>query len=144
MLRSKDSVSIIMEYLARDSIYLQTKTGGALYEESVRKYCGQILEELAYLHEEGIVHRDLKCSNILLDDSNNCKLSDFGISKDGVQALSGCKTDCSSTYWMSPEYITSMVYGWKADIGLSVAQYWKCLTKIHRIMNLVCMLHCIK
>ena len=116
MLQDKESVSIIMGYLARGSIYLQIKTGGALYEESVRKYCGQILEGLAYLHEEGIVHRDLKCSNILLDNSNNCKLSDFGISKDGVQALSGCKTDCGSPYWMSPECITCMVYGWKADI----------------------------
>ena len=64
------------------------------------------------------MHRDLKCANILLDDCGNCKLADFGISKfsESLRSLSGAKTDCGTPYWMSPETIKNVKYGWKSDI----------------------------
>ena len=116
MLEDKQLVSIIMEYAPRGNIYSLIKTIGAVCEKSVREYCRQILEGLAYLHNKGIVHRNLKCSNILLDDSWNCKLSNFGILKEAVQSFSGCNTDCGTPYWMSPESITGKNYGFEADI----------------------------
>ena len=79
--QDKYSISIFMEYAEGGTIRELILNKGALQEKVVSKYCQQILKGLAYLHESKIVHRDLKCANILLDSYNNCKLTDFGISK---------------------------------------------------------------
>ena len=118
MVENSDSVSLFMEFMKGGSIYNLISKQGALCEKEVSKYCQQILEGIAYLHDSGIVHRDLKCANILLDDYGNCKLADFGISKyaENIRSMSGCGTYCGTPYWMSPEIISGQKYGWKTDI----------------------------
>ena len=54
---------------------------GALDLNTVFYYTCQILEGVSYLHEEKVIHRDIKGKNILLDPSVGIKLADFGISK---------------------------------------------------------------
>ena len=117
-LQENDSISILMEYAKGGTIHKLIKSKGALSEKKVSKYSKHILEGMAYLHENRIAHRDLKCANILLGDSDTCKLSDFGLSKNAqdVRSMSGCKTDCGSVYWMSPESFKGEKYGWKCDI----------------------------
>ena len=107
-----------MEYAGGGTIHDLILNQGALQESEVSRYCQQILKGLVYLHENKIVHRDLKCANILLDDCNNCKLTDFGISKhtDDIRSLSGCGTYCGTIYWMSPESIQREKYGKRSDI----------------------------
>ena len=114
----KESVSILMEYAKGGTLRKLISDKGALCEKDVSKYCQQILEGLVYVHEMKVIHRDLKCANVLLDDFCNCKLADFGISKDAenVRSMSGAETDCGSVYWKSPECIEGIKYGWKSDI----------------------------
>ena len=118
MLRDDSSISLLMEYVPGGTISDLISEKGPLGEEEVRKYSQQILEGLGYLHGNQIVHRDLKCSNILLDENNNCKLADFGTSKhaENIRSLSGCDTLCGTVHWMSPECIKSEKYGSKSDI----------------------------
>ena len=118
MVESSDSISLFMEFMVGGSIYNLISKQGCLREEEVSKYCRQILEGMEYLHNNGIVHRDLKCANILLDNQNNCKLADFGISKhtESIKSMSGCNTFCGTPYWISPEIILGQKYGWKTDI----------------------------
>ena len=133
--QDKDSLSIFVEYAKGGTIRKLISEKGALCEKVVSKYSQQILEGLVYLHENGIMHRDLKCANILLDDCGNCKLADFGISKfsESLRSRSGAGTDCGSPNWMSPETIKGEKYGWNLIFGHSVAQCWRCLTENHRI-----------
>ena len=49
-----------------------------LDEAQAKKYTGQLLEGLQYLHQKEIIHRDIKCRNILMDDNGDIKLADFG------------------------------------------------------------------
>lgn len=118
MIRDNNSFSLLMEYAKGGSVRKLIKNQGALQERDVSKFCQQILKGVKYLHERQIVHRDIKCDNILLDEYNNCKLADFGISKlaDNVRLMSGCGTFCGTVYWMSPEVIQCENYGTKSDI----------------------------
>ena len=63
------------------SVYQHLRDIGALNEILARKYTRQILEGVAYLHDNRIVHRDIKGANILRDSFGNVKLADFGASK---------------------------------------------------------------
>ena len=73
---------------------------------------------MAYIHEKGIIHRDIRCAKILLDESNICKLVDFGILKhtENIQSILGGTTIIGAPNWMSPEVIKGEEYGWKSDI----------------------------
>lgn len=118
MLKDRDSVSIFMEYAKRGTIRDLIVNEGSLPEKYIGKFSGQILQGLKYLHGEHVVHRDLKCANVLLDEYNNCKLADFGLSKyaDDISSTAGCKTDCGTIYWMSPESLSTQKYGNRSDI----------------------------
>ena len=67
--------------LTQGSVYQHLRDLGALNEILARKYTRQILEGVAYLHDNRIVHRDIKGANILRDSFGNVKLADFGASK---------------------------------------------------------------
>ena len=79
--RKELSISIFLEYISGGSIGSCLKRHGKFDEDIVRSLTRQTLSGLEYLHREGILHRDLKADNILLDEWGTCKISDFGISK---------------------------------------------------------------
>ena len=74
-------MSIFLEYISGGSVGSCLRKHGAFDEPVVRSLTRQTLSGLEYLHREGILHRDLKADNILLDVDGTCKISDFGISK---------------------------------------------------------------
>lgn len=79
--RKEMSISIFLEYIPGGSIGSCLRKHGKFDEPIVRSLTRQTLSGLEYLHREGILHRDLKADNILLDRTGTCKISDFGISK---------------------------------------------------------------
>ena len=78
--KDKEHLNIFLEYVSGDSLEKIYKTF-PLNENIVRVYTKQILEGLEYLHANNVIHRDIKCANILLDVKGVCKLADFGSSK---------------------------------------------------------------
>lgn len=70
-----------MEYMPGGSISSMLKQYGAFQESVIRKFTGQVVQGLHYLHQKGVIHRDIKGGNILSDGSGNVKLADFGASK---------------------------------------------------------------
>ncbi|KAG8097896.1 hypothetical protein GUJ93_ZPchr0013g36683 [Zizania palustris] len=87
-----------------------------LQDSQVSAYTRQILNGLVYLHERNVVHRDIKCANILVDVNGSVKLADFGLAKEmsKINMLRSCK---GSVYWMAPEVVDpKKTYGPQADI----------------------------
>ena len=89
-----------MEYVPRSLKYLINHFGG-VSEQLAKNYGHQILKGLNYLHMKNIVHRDLKCANILIDNDGTCKLSDFGASLK-LQSDDVSNELTGSPYWMAP------------------------------------------
>lgn len=116
--RKEYSISIFLEYISGGSIGSCYRKHGKFEENLVSSLTKQTLEGLAYLHHEGVLHRDLKADNILLDIDGTCKISDFGISKktDNIYGNDKSNNMQGSVFWMAPEVVQGQGYSAKVDI----------------------------
>ncbi|KAK0290637.1 mitogen-activated protein kinase kinase kinase [Friedmanniomyces endolithicus] len=105
--RKEFSISIFLEYIPGGSVGSCLRKHGKFEEPVVSSLTRQTLNGLAYLHSEGILHRDLKSDNLLLDLDGTCKISDFGISKRSANPYNNDITNSmqGSVFWMAPEVI---------------------------------------
>lgn len=105
-MKKMSSLYIILEYAAHGSLknILATRENHCLTELETRGYIRQTVEGLAYLHDQNIIHRDIKAANLLLDIHNVVKLADFGVS---TKANKTAMTLAGSLNWMAPEIITN-------------------------------------
>ncbi|KAI9777692.1 MAG: hypothetical protein M1839_008611 [Geoglossum umbratile] len=118
--RKDYSISIFLEYISGGSVGSCLRKHGKFEESVVRSLTRQTLDGLAYLHREGILHRDLKADNILLDLDGTCKISDFGISKktDNIYGNDVTNSMQGSVFWMAPEVIRSQGQGYSAKVDI--------------------------
>jgi serine/threonine protein kinase len=120
---------IAMEYLDGVDMHTMVKTKGRLSIEEVRTILGPVAEALDYAHRQGVVHRDVKSSNIIVTESGRPVLMDFGI----AHAVSGTKLTRTGTVigtpeYMSPEQADGREVDARSDVyGLGVVLY-ECLT----------------
>ncbi|RAL15469.1 putative MAP kinase kinase kinase (Bck1) [Aspergillus homomorphus CBS 101889] len=114
------SISIYLEYISGGSIGSCLRKHGKFEESVVKSLTHQTLSGLAYLHDQGILHRDLKADNILLDLDGTCKISDFGISKktDNIYGNDSTNSMQGSVFWMAPEVIQSQGQGYSAKVDI--------------------------
>uniref|UniRef100_A0A8D0D7D4 non-specific serine/threonine protein kinase n=1 Tax=Sander lucioperca TaxID=283035 RepID=A0A8D0D7D4_SANLU len=113
---------ILIEFCAGgavDAIMLELER--PLTEPQIRVVCRQTLEALSYLHENKVIHRDLKAGNILLSLDGEVKLADFGVSAKNTKTLQRRDSFIGTPYWMAPEVVMCETskdrpYDFKADI----------------------------
>ncbi|KNZ74803.1 Serine/threonine-protein kinase cek1 [Termitomyces sp. J132] len=82
--QSKENLYLVMEYLNGGDCAALIKSIGCLPEEWTRNYIAEVVLGLEYLHQRGVVHRDLKPDNLLIDQHGHLKLTDFGLSRIGL------------------------------------------------------------
>eukprot|EP01034_Spumella_vulgaris_P022062 gene22062-28157_t len=109
---------IFQEWVPGGSVAHLLKNFGPFALGVIKNYTRQILKGLAYLHSNGIIHRDIKGGNILVDDMGTVKLADFGASTklntfDKTQETTTIK---GTPYFMAPEVLANSRYGRKGDI----------------------------
>ncbi|XP_038064163.1 CBL-interacting protein kinase 11-like [Patiria miniata] len=107
---------ILMEYIPHGDLTKYINRRGHLCEEEARMLFHQLLDAVSYLHALDVVHRDIKCDNIMLDEQYNIKLGDFGFAAmcEAGQKLSEF---CGSYAYTAPEILAGKEYdGKKADV----------------------------
>ncbi|KAM9329553.1 testis-specific serine/threonine-protein kinase 6 [Gastrophryne carolinensis] len=114
---------IVMELCSMDLLkYIQNE--GSLKEEMAKCFFQQIISGLSYLHRIDVVHRDLKCENILMMEAHKLKITDFSFGK-LLDSADPCTTYCGSAAYASPEVVKGIPYDpKKSDIwSLGVILY---------------------
>ncbi|KAI3459365.1 hypothetical protein Pfo_016028 [Paulownia fortunei] len=116
--REEDSLNILLEFVPGGSISSLLGKFGSFPESVIRMYTKQLLIGLEYLHENKIMHRDIKGANILVDNKACIKLADFGASKkvEALATVTGAKSMKGTPYWMAPEVIVQSGHSYSADI----------------------------
>eukprot|EP00727_Mastigamoeba_balamuthi_P006791 m51a1_g2732 putative serine threonine protein kinase 15 (992) ;mRNA; r:886757-893914 len=85
---NRDHVFIVMEYMPGGDCFSLLQNLGAMDEPMARMYVAETVLALQYLHSVGVIHRDLKPDNMLIDCNGHIKLTDFGLSKKGLETKS--------------------------------------------------------
>ncbi|CAL5347092.1 unnamed protein product [Camellia sinensis] len=116
--REDASLNILLEIVPGGSISSLLGKFGSFPEPVIRMYTKQLLLGVEYLHRNGIMHRDIKGANILVDNKGCIKLADFGASKKVVElaTMTGAKSMKGTPYWMAPEVILQTGHSFSADI----------------------------
>uniref|UniRef100_A0A8C1Z337 Serine/threonine-protein kinase PLK n=1 Tax=Cyprinus carpio TaxID=7962 RepID=A0A8C1Z337_CYPCA len=112
----KDNIYILLEYCSRRSLAHILKARKVLTEPEVRYYLRQILSGLKYLHEQEILHRDLKLGNFFINESMELKVGDFGLAAKLEPVENRRRTICGTPNYLSPEVLNKQGHGCESDV----------------------------
>ncbi|WFC97612.1 mitogen-activated protein kinase kinase kinase [Malassezia yamatoensis] len=118
--QTSDTLSIFLEYVPGGSIGSCLRKHGKFDEDTVSSFLNQTLHGLAYLHKQGILHRDLKADNLLVDFQGTCKISDFGTVRRSDDIYSNVENMSlqGSIFWMAPEVVGLSRKGYSAKVDI--------------------------
>jgi len=120
--RDTSQIFVFMELMEGGSVSSYVKRFGSIGEPKVQRLTKQILDGLSYLHSNGVIHRDIKGSNLLLDEQHKIvKLADFGAAKklstlNYSRYANSTATMVGTPYWMAPEVIKGEGTGRRSDV----------------------------
>jgi serine/threonine protein kinase len=125
---------LIMEYVEGQGLDELVKAQKVpISIERAKKLMIQIVEAFIYAHKSGIIHRDVKPSNILVTADDQIKVLDFGIAKlvgDGNHQLTKTGTQIGTVYYMSPEQVRGQVLDHRSDIYSLGVTFYELLTGV--------------
>ncbi|XP_045546201.1 hormonally up-regulated neu tumor-associated kinase homolog A isoform X1 [Salmo salar] len=118
ILETENSYYLVMELCPGGNLMNRIYDKKKLDERETQKYVRQLVMAVEHLHRAGVVHRDLKIENLLLDEQDNIKLIDFGLSNcAGILGYSDpFSTQCGSPAYAAPELLSRKKYGPKVDV----------------------------
>ncbi|KAA1466402.1 Pkinase-domain-containing protein [Dentipellis sp. KUC8613] len=118
MMVSNGSVYMVFEYMDHDLTGILSQTQFVFTEAHLKSLCKQMLSGLAYLHRKGVIHRDIKGSNILINNRGELKLGDFGLARFYQKRRRSDYTNRVITLWYRPPELLfgTTIYGPEVDM----------------------------
>lgn len=122
VLASKTKIYFVVEFAEAGELFEEVAKKEKLTEDHARRYFRQLISAVKHCHSRGVFHRDLKLDNLLLDENDNLKVTDFGLSavKNQIRPDGLLHTVCGTPSYVAPEILAKKGYeGAKADV-------WSC------------------
>jgi len=123
--QSEDKLYLVLDYCPGGELFFHLSRFRRFPERVARFYSAELLLALGHLHKRGIIYRDLKPENVLLDAEGHVKLGDFGLAKAGIShPLEGAMSMCGTPEYMAPEVLAQQGHGFCVDYwGLGMIVY---------------------
>ena len=123
--QSDDKLYLVLDYCPGGELFFHLSRFRRFPERVARFYSAELLLAIGHLHKRGIIYRDLKPENVLLDADGHVKLGDFGLAKAGIiHPLEGAMSMCGTPEYMAPEVLAQQGHGFCVDYwGLGMIVY---------------------
>lgn len=122
--QTNERLCFVMEYVNGGELFFHLSRERVFSEYRTRFYGAEIISALAYLHSQGIIYRDLKLENLLLDKDGHIKITDFGLCKEDITYGQTTRTFCGTPEYLAPEVLEDNDYGRAVDWwGIGVVMY---------------------
>jgi serine/threonine protein kinase len=126
--QTADKLYLVLDYLCGGELFTHLSSVDHFTEDRTRFYAAQIVLALGHLHENGVIYRDLKPENLMLDMDGYLCLTDFGLCKEGLAPGQKTRTFCGSPEYLAPEILKGKPYDKAVD-------WWALGTFIYEMLS---------
>jgi serine/threonine protein kinase len=108
--QTSDKIFLILDYVPGGALFARLRDEQRFTESRARLYAAEILLGLGHLHKQGIIYRDLKPDNILVDQHGHLRITDFGMAKTDMEGDMTTATFCGAPDYIAPEMLQGRQY----------------------------------